>query len=122
MSERRELEQRYKAEWNNIVNFMKNNTGFTLSGIARGGSRVKGTHRDDSDLDIIFSISRDPLKTEIYPILLKKLQENFLKNTIGIGSSYGVIKMSVGPLKFDIILKKLVDFNSEIQNNKISRL
>lgn len=122
MSDRREFERRYASEWRSIAQFMKNNTGFPLSGIARGGSRVKGTHRDDSDLDIILSISGDPLKTEIYPVLLNKLKENFPNNTFGIGSSYNAIKMSVGSLRFDIVLKKLTDFDREIQSNKISRL
>lgn len=111
MPDRREFEQRYKSEWISIANFMENNTGFSLSGIKRGGSRVKGTHRDDSDLDITFSISGDPPKTEIYPVLLKKLKQNFPNNTVGTGSSYNAIKMSLGPLKFDIVLKKLADLN-----------
>ncbi|GAH77643.1 unnamed protein product, partial [marine sediment metagenome] len=82
MSERRELEKRYSVEWKNIANFMKYNTGFRLSGIARGGSRVKGTHSDYSDLDIIFAISGDPVRTVIYPKLVSKLKENFPRNTV----------------------------------------
>lgn len=122
MITRREFEQRYASEWNSIAQFMKNNTGFTLSGVGRGGSRIKGTHLDDSDLDIIFAVSSDPPKGEIYPTLLEKLKENFPRNTVGMGSSDKVIKMSLGPLKFDIILKKLFDFESEIRNNRFSRL
>jgi len=116
------MEQRYASEWRSIVNFMKNNTGFSISGIARGGSRALGTHRDDSDLDIIFAISGDPLKTEVYPILLRKLRDNFPNNTICIGSSYNVINMKLGPLRFDIKLKKLADLEEEIQRNRIIRL
>jgi len=122
MISRREFEQRYAAEWNNIAQFMQNSTGFSLSGVARGGSRVKGTHLDDSDLDIIFDVSKNPPKKEIYPALLKKLEENFPKNTVGIGSSYNVIKMSLDPLRFDIVLKTLTDFENEIRNNRIFRL
>lgn len=121
MISRKEYEQRYASEWRSIANFMKKSTGFSLSGIARGGSRAKGTHMDSSDLDIYFAISGDPPKNEIYPALLKRLKENYPKNTIGIGSSYNVIKMSLGPLKFDIVLKTLSGFESEIRENKISR-
>jgi len=39
MAERREFEQRYAKLWRSIVNFIKNNTGLRVSGIARAGSR-----------------------------------------------------------------------------------
>lgn len=122
MSDRREFDQRYASEWRSIVQFMKNNTGFSLSGIARGGSRAKGDYRDTSDLDIIFSVAGDLSKQKIYPIVRSKLKENFPQATVEIGSSYNVIKMSLGPLKFDIVLKKLANFNREIQSNMISRI
>ena len=48
MSIRRQYEQRYAAFWRSLVNFLRNSSGFPISGIARGGSRREGYHRNKS--------------------------------------------------------------------------
>lgn len=122
MSSRREFDQRYSSEWRSIVNFMKNNTGFLISGVAKAGSRRRGDYKDSSDLDIIFAVSRDPPKTEIYPKLEQLLKDNFPKASIEIGRSYNVIKMSINSLNFDIVLRTKTEFESQIRDMKIERL
>ena len=52
MSIRRQYEQRYAAFWRSLANFLRNSSGFKVSGVARQGSRNIGTHRDRSDLDV----------------------------------------------------------------------
>jgi len=122
MSEKREYDQRYSAKWKSIVNFMKNNTGITISGIARAGSRRKGNYRAKSDLDIIFAVKNDPPKKQIYPILKAKLQQGFPAANVEIGTSYNVINMSLDSLKFDIVLRTLDDFKSQVQQYKLEEL
>jgi len=65
MVTRREFEQRYTRFWRTLGNFLRMNSGFRVSGVARADSRRRGTHRDRSDFDVIFAISGDPSKQEV---------------------------------------------------------
>ncbi len=85
MSIRREAEQKYSALYNSLKNFLNNNSGYNIGGVARWGSRTTGVHRDKSDLDVIFWIIRNPSKQKIYPNLVDKLKK-ILKVNANTGS------------------------------------
>ena len=119
MAERRQKDQEYASLWRSVVNFLKKNTGFSISGIARAGSRRKGTYRAESDLDIIFAIANDPSKTEIYPELVEKLRKGFPDASITIGSSYNVVKFKKESLEMDLVLRTASQFQKQVQDYKL---
>ncbi|OLS12155.1 MAG: hypothetical protein RBG13Loki_4221 [Promethearchaeota archaeon CR_4] len=67
MAERREFDQRYAVLWHSIGNFLRNNSGFPVSGVAREGSRRRSNYQNKSDLNIIFCITDDLDKYSVYP-------------------------------------------------------
>ena len=114
MSVRREFEQRYARFWRSLRNFMLNSAGFPVSGVARRGSRSNGTHRDKSDLDVIFAISGDPPKQNVYPILVERIKKT-LKVNADIGSSYNVIKIWKS-IKCDLALRTQSQFLAQLNS------
>jgi hypothetical protein len=122
MSYKREKDQQYRSKWHSILNFVKNNTGYSVAGVARAGSRRQGGSRPDSDLDIRFAISGDPSKQSIYPNLKEKLKTAFPNARVRIGSSYNVINMSINDLDFDIVLLSVGEFTRQVQNDKLERM
>jgi len=121
MALRREFEQRYASFWRSLANFLRNNTSFSVSGVAREGSRRKGTHEDRSDLDVIFAISRDPAKTEVYPKLIEQLRSG-MNAQAQIGRSYNAIKIQKDQLRCDLILKTQAQFQAQINNREFENI
>ncbi len=121
MGLRRENEQRYAAFWSKFVNFMNSITGIQISGIARSGSRRRGDYRPDSDLDIIFAVSGDSPREQVYPPLVEKLR-NIMNEQAGIGGSYHVINIRKDSLDFDLVLLSRRDFDYEVNFLRASSL
>ena len=121
MSDRRELEQQASSLAKKIDHFLHKNTKLKIHGVARQGSRKEGAHRDDSDLDIVFAISGDPDKEEIYPDLSEKL-EKIMKVQAEIGEDRNVINILKGKLDIDLVLLPIDKFETQIRNNKITRI
>ena len=121
MSNRRELEQQASSLAKKIDHFLHKNTNLKIHGVARQGSRKEGTHRDDSDLDIVFAISGDPDNEEIYPDLSEKL-EKVMKVEAEIGEDGNIINIKKGNLDIDLVLISIEKFESQIRNNKIKRI
>lgn len=121
MTVRKEFEQRYARFWRRLAKFLRNNTGLPISGVAREGSRRRGTHDDRSDLDVIFAISNDPSKSEIYPTLVEKLNSGFNVQA-RIGSSYNAIKIVKEQLRCDLVLKTLSQFQEQIDNRQFAEI
>jgi len=117
MSVRREFEQRYARFWRRLANFLRETSGFRISGVAREGSRRWGTHEDRSDLDVIFAISGDPAKTDIYPMLIGRLESRFNVEA-RTGSSYNAIKIRKEQLRCDLLLKTQAEFQTQINNRQ----
>ena len=117
MSTRREYEQRYASFWRSLKNFLQHNTKFSVSGVARAGSRREGTHRDKSDLDVIFAISGDPSKKEVYPSLVDLLKK-VLNVNADIGSSYNVIKIWKNRISCDLRLRTESNFREQVRSQK----
>ena len=117
MAERREFEQRYARFWRRLANFLRKNTGLSISGVAREGSRRTGTYNDRSDLDVIFAISSDPSKREVYPALVENLEAGFNVQA-RIGSSYNAIKIVKDQLRCDLLLKTQSQFQGQINNRQ----
>lgn len=114
MSVRREFEQRYAKFWRSLRNFMLNSAGFPVSGVARKGSRARGKHNDKSDLDVIFAISGDLPKQDVYPILVQRIKKT-LKVNADIGRSYNVIKIWKSSIKCDLVLRPQTQFRSHLK-------
>lgn len=112
MGERREFEQRYASIWRSIGNFLRNSSGLRIGGVARTGSRRRMNHRPDSDLDIIFWVSGDPGKNQVYPDLVDRLKK-VLRVNAWIGSSYNVINISKDTLEIDLVLVSQKGFSEE---------
>jgi len=121
MSNRRELEHQASSLAKKIDHFLHKNTNLKIHGVARQGSRKEGTHKDDSDLDIVFAISGDPDKEEIYPDLSEKL-EKIMKVQAEIGEDGNVINILKGKLDIDLVLLPIDKFETQIRNNKIKRI
>jgi len=121
MAARREYDQRYASKWRSIGNFLKNNSGFPISGVARGGSRRRGNYRTDSDLDIIFAIAGNPRKNQVYPQLVEKLKKG-MNVQAKIGTSYNVIKIFKDNLKMDLVLLTESEFLKHVQQYQLEQL
>lgn len=121
MSKRKELEQQASSFAKKIDNFLHENTNLKIHGVARQGSRKEGTHEDLSDLDIVFAVSNDPKREEIYPELSKKL-ESVLNVKSNLGSDRNVIKVKKGELPVDLVLLTIEEFEKQIKENRIKRI
>ncbi len=110
MAERREFDQRYAHIWRSLANFLRNNSGFPVSGITRTGSRRRGDYEKKSDLDIIFSIAENPDKRSVYPDLVNLLKRGFPDAYVEIGQSYNVINFKRQSLDVDLVLLTEADF------------
>ncbi|MHA1345416.1 MAG: nucleotidyltransferase domain-containing protein [Candidatus Heimdallarchaeaceae archaeon] len=122
MTEKREKDQQYASKWRSIGIFIRNSTGLSVSGVARAGSRRKGEYGDTSDLDIIFAVSGDPPRDDVYATLETKLKEGFPKAKVKLGSSENVVKMFMDDLEFDIVLRREIDFKNQVQKYKLEQL
>jgi predicted nucleotidyltransferase len=122
MATRRLKDQQYSSKWYSFVNFLHNNTGYPIAGVARAGSRINGTYEDDSDLDIRFAIGGDPPRTTVYPHLKGLLENAFPSASVGIGGSYNIINVQIQDLNFDLVLLSLADFQDQVRNNRLERI
>ena len=121
MTHRRELEQQASSFAKKLDNFLHKNTNIKIHGVALQGSRKQGTHRDDSDLDIVFAASKDPNKDEIYPELVDILTEG-MNVKAELGANKNVINIRKRDLDIDLVLLSKEDFEKQIRENKIKRI
>ncbi|MHA1647251.1 MAG: hypothetical protein ACTSVL_06740 [Promethearchaeota archaeon] len=121
MSKRRELEQQASSFAKKVDHFLHNSTNHPIHGVARQGSRKEGTHRDDSDLDMVFSIAGDPERDEIYPDLIEKISKT-LNVDASLGAHGNVINITKGDLELDLVLLPMSTFETQIRNNKLKRM
>jgi len=119
MSIRREAEQKYSAFYKSLKNFLYNNSGFDIGGVARWGSRTTGEHKDKSDLDVIFWIVGDPSKQKVYTELIVKLKK-ILKVNANTGSSKNVIKIWKEKITCDLVLLSKSDYKEQIDTRRYS--
>ena len=119
MGERREYAQRYKKLWKSLSNWLKNNSGWKVGGVAKEGSRREGDFKNKSDLDMDFWISEPYQKQKVYDDIMPKLRRDYTGSQVQKGRSENVIKFAYNGLKVDIVLlpknefkKKINKFNS----------
>ncbi|MHA1385379.1 MAG: nucleotidyltransferase domain-containing protein [Candidatus Helarchaeota archaeon] len=106
----------YHSKWKSIVNVMAR-SNLKISRIAQAGSRAKKTHRLDSDLDIIFSVSENPDRINFYPKLIEVLKNNFSHEKVYPGSNYNVVHLDFrNGGKFDIVLLSENEFDKEYKS------
>ncbi len=117
MSNRREGDQRYSAFYDSLRNFLYNNSGQPVRGVARWGSRTTGTYGNHSDLDVIFWIQGDPSKTSVYPDLVDKLKQ-ILKVNADIGSSYNVINIWKTGINCDLVLCTQWEYSEQVGSRR----
>ncbi len=121
MTDRRELEQQASSFAKKLDNFLHKNTNLKIHGVARQGSRKQGTHRDDSDLDIVFAVSYNPNKNVIYPELAEGIR-NGLNVKAELGANKNIINIKKGDLDIDLVLLSTDEFEKQIRENKIKRI
>ena len=121
MTNRKELEQQSSSFAKKLDNFLHKNTNLKIHGVARQGSRKQGIHGDDSDLDIVFAVSKDPNKDEIYPELVDNLIKG-MNVKAELGDNKNVINIKKGDLDIDLVLLSKEDFEKQIRENKIKRI
>lgn len=119
MSNRREAEQIYSAFYESLRNFLYNNSGLEVGGVARYGSRTTGTHKDKSDLDVIFWITGNPSKKNVYPDLIEKLK-GVMRVNADIGGSYNVINIWKKDLSCDLVLLTESQYRSQLESRRFS--
>lgn len=117
MSERRQLEQEYSAFYYSLKNFLNYNSGFSVGGVARWGSRTTGEHRNRSDLDVIFWIHGNPSKREVYPRLVDMLK-SVLKVNADIGGSYHAINIWKTDISCDLVLLTETEYLDQINTRR----
>jgi len=118
MAERREFAQRYKKLWITLSNWLKNNSGWKVGGVAKEGSRYEGDFKDKSDLDMDFWISEPYQKQKVYDDIIPKLQKAYPGSQVQKGTSENVIKFSINGLKTDIVLLPKKEFKKKRKNLK----
>ncbi len=121
MSIRRQYEQSYASFWRSLANFLRNSSGFKVSGVARQGSRNIGTHRDRSDLDVIFAIQDNPSKRDVYSPLVERIKKT-MDIHADIGDDYNVIKIWKNQVSCDLVLRNQNDFQNQIISSKYTRI
>jgi len=117
MATRREYEQHYARFWRSLRSFLLNSSGFPVSGAARRGSRHWGTHHDKSDLDVIFAISGDPSKKEVYPPLIERIKFTLNVNS-DVGESYNAIKIWKEEISCHLVLSTQVKFRAQLNSGQ----
>ena len=112
MSISRTGDPRYANFWLDLAKFLREDSGFPVSDIARTSSRRRCFFFNF--LDIIFRISGDPPKEQVYPALLEKIQERMeVKATIG--GNNNDIHIEHRTLNFDLILLAEHAFREEVE-------
>jgi predicted nucleotidyltransferase len=121
MAERREKEQQYSSLRKGLGNFLRENTGLRVSGVALMGSRRRGDHNADSDMDVIFTVAGDPSKDQVYPGLIDKLTRG-MNVQARLGSSHNVIKIQKGDLKVDLVLRTEEEYREQKRRQNLEEL
>lgn len=116
MDDQRENAQRYKRLWRSLSNWLKNNSGWKVGGVAKVGSRRRGDFHPKSDMDIDFWISDPYDKQKVYDNLLPKLRTAFPGSQTQKGTSHNVMKFAYGGLKVDIKLVSKAEFDKMIND------
>jgi hypothetical protein len=118
MNERREYAQRYKKLWHSLANWLRNSSGWKVSGVAKEGSRRRGDFKAKSDLDIDFWISESYNKQTVYDDIIPKLRKNFPGSNVQKGGSQNVLKFAYNGLLAEIILVSKDIFTDKVYRNK----
>ena len=119
MTERRQYAQRYKKLWKSIANWLKNNSGWKVAGVAKEGSRRRGDFSDQSDIDVDFWISGPYQKQKVYDDIIPKLRNAYNGSQVQKGTSQNVIKFVYDGLEIDLILLPESEFREKVQINKL---
>ena len=118
MGERREYAQRYKKLWKSLSNWLKNNSGWKVGGVAKEGSRREGDFKNKSDLDMDFWIAETHDKQKVYDDIIPKLRRTYKGSQVQKGRSENVIKFAQNGLKVDIVLLPKKEFNKKVNKFK----
>ncbi len=104
----------YESKWISLVNILYHNSSLSISKIAKAGSRAKHTDITQSDLDVVFCVSPDKSRDEIYPLLLPVLKAAYPKIAqINIGDMAIHIDFVTAMCKIDLVLKSQSEFEKE---------
>jgi hypothetical protein len=104
----------YSSRWYALVTFLVTNTGLKVARIARPGSVAKLTEKRTSDLDIIFCLSPDKPRKDLYPQLESRFKTQF-GSVANITSTPEAIHFTYKDVKgnFDVILLNQADFDTQ---------
>lgn len=108
------MKERYQSIWMSIVHFLYNNSGLKISRIAQAGSRAKQTDIKGSDLDVVFSVSPNQSREQIYPGLVEKLRKNFPNTRVNIGDLTIHVEFTTH-LSVDVVLRDDYQFTYQHQ-------
>jgi predicted nucleotidyltransferase len=110
----------YKSKWNSIVNIF-HRSGLNVAAIAKAGSRARLQHHCESDLDVIFFVNEDPIRTDFYVDLMDELRINFQEihnHKVYPGEHFNVVHLETkqGGI-FDFVLLSEYDFEQQHGND-----
>ena len=69
--------RKFASKWYSVVNYLYHNTGLSMDRIAQASSVAKNTSLNSSDLDVIFSLSPDQSRAQLYPRLVEQFQTGY---------------------------------------------
>ena len=98
-------EEKYSEIRERVTNVLRNSTGLPVQKVKYAGSRMKGTYRESSDLDLQFSVQGDPSKDYVYPKVVDTIKST-LGHLVDVGTSGNVVKVWGTGFSIDLVLMK----------------
>ena len=113
------MAQRYKKLWKSIAKWLTHDSGWSVGGVAKEGSRRTGKFEDKSDLDVDFWLSESYQKQDVYDDLIPKLRSAYPGSQVQKGRSENVIKFAWKGLKMDLVLLPKKQFKEKVKKYRL---
>ena len=99
-------EQKYSKIKKKLENVVRNSSGLKVLKFDYAGSRRKGTHKKNSDLDLQFTVEDDPPKAVVYPKVVKAVVTSKLPYHADIGKEKKIVNIWGDDFTVDLALMK----------------
>ncbi|MFX1497031.1 MAG: hypothetical protein ACFFBH_05870 [Promethearchaeota archaeon] len=116
--------ERYNSKVNHMMNFLRKTSGFKIAAVKKGGSGGKQTDIRTSDVDIIYTTSKDKDPNIMKKELFEKIKNNKPKGThLHVGKKAVHVDYENPRCYIDLVYKIYKQFKQEAKKiNQIKRL